>query len=102
MGLAVFTVASLAGGLAPTSELLIAARALQGVGAAAAGPAVAVRGAERHLDEGSAAVQAGEPAAEDAVPVGVDLAQLQLRRVAAQPPAAEKQYKYEHVAQAVS
>ena len=38
MGLVVFTVASLAGGLAPTSELLIAARALQGIGAALVAP----------------------------------------------------------------
>lgn len=37
-GLALFTVASLAGGLAPTSGLLIAARVGQGLGAAAAGP----------------------------------------------------------------
>lgn len=37
-GLALFTVASLAGGLAPTSGLLIAARVVQGLGAAAAGP----------------------------------------------------------------
>jgi EmrB/QacA subfamily drug resistance transporter len=37
-GVALFTIASLAGGLAPTSGLLIAARVLQGVGAAAAGP----------------------------------------------------------------
>jgi EmrB/QacA subfamily drug resistance transporter len=38
IGLAVFTVASLAGGLAPNAGLLLAARALQGVGAAMAGP----------------------------------------------------------------
>ena len=38
IGVAVFTVASLAGGLAPTAGLLLAARALQGVGAAMAGP----------------------------------------------------------------
>jgi EmrB/QacA subfamily drug resistance transporter len=37
-GTAVFTLASLAGGLAGTAELLIAARVLQGVGAAMAGP----------------------------------------------------------------
>jgi len=38
IGVAVFTVASLAGGLAPNAGLLLAARALQGVGAAMAGP----------------------------------------------------------------
>jgi len=37
-GLVVFTGASLLGGLAPTAALLVAARALQGVGAAFAGP----------------------------------------------------------------
>jgi EmrB/QacA subfamily drug resistance transporter len=37
-GVAVFTVASLLGGLADGAELLLAARVLQGVGAAAAGP----------------------------------------------------------------
>jgi EmrB/QacA subfamily drug resistance transporter len=37
-GVALFTIASLAGGLAPTAGLLIAARIAQGVGAAAAGP----------------------------------------------------------------
>ncbi|MFI5625945.1 MFS transporter [Nocardioides sp. NPDC051685] len=41
-GAAVFVVASAAGGLAPTGELLIAARAVQGVGAALAGPAIMV------------------------------------------------------------
>jgi EmrB/QacA subfamily drug resistance transporter len=40
VGLAVFTAGSLLGGLAPTSELLVAARALQGVGAAVAAPSV--------------------------------------------------------------
>ena len=40
VGLAVFIVGSLLGGLAPTSELLVAARALQGVGAAVAAPSV--------------------------------------------------------------
>jgi EmrB/QacA subfamily drug resistance transporter len=38
-GLVVFTVASLAGGLAPTPWWLLACRALQGIGAAAASPA---------------------------------------------------------------
>jgi EmrB/QacA subfamily drug resistance transporter len=38
LGLVVFTVASLAGGLAPTSELLIAARGMQGLGAALVAP----------------------------------------------------------------
>ncbi len=38
-GVAVFTVASLIGGLAPSAGVLIAARALQGLGAALAGPA---------------------------------------------------------------
>jgi EmrB/QacA subfamily drug resistance transporter len=37
-GVAVFTLASLLGGLAPTAGWLIAARVLQGIGAAAAGP----------------------------------------------------------------
>src|SRR6266498_4741152 len=37
-GVAVFTVASLIGGLAPSAGVLIAARALQGLGAALAGP----------------------------------------------------------------
>ena len=40
VGLAVFVAGSLLGGLAPTSELLVAARALQGVGAAVAAPSV--------------------------------------------------------------
>jgi EmrB/QacA subfamily drug resistance transporter len=39
-GLVVFTGASLLGGLAPTAELLVAARAIQGVGAAIAAPSV--------------------------------------------------------------
>jgi EmrB/QacA subfamily drug resistance transporter len=39
-GLAIFTLASLAGGLATTSATLLAARAVQGVGAAIASPAV--------------------------------------------------------------
>ena len=39
-GLAVFVLASLLGGLAPSSELLVAARTLQGVGAALAAPSV--------------------------------------------------------------
>jgi EmrB/QacA subfamily drug resistance transporter len=38
-GIAVFTIASLLGGLAPSAGLLLAARALQGVGAAIAAPA---------------------------------------------------------------
>lgn len=38
-GLAVFAIASLAGGLATTPELLIAARAIQGLGAAVVSPA---------------------------------------------------------------
>ncbi|BCB83141.1 MFS transporter [Phytohabitans suffuscus] len=41
-GVAVFVVASAIGGLAPIGELLIAARAVQGVGAALAGPAIMV------------------------------------------------------------
>lgn len=40
IGLAVFTLASLLGGLAPTAGLLVAARAAQGVGAALAAPGV--------------------------------------------------------------
>jgi EmrB/QacA subfamily drug resistance transporter len=39
-GLSVFTLGSLLGGLAPTPELLVGARALQGVGAALAAPSV--------------------------------------------------------------
>jgi EmrB/QacA subfamily drug resistance transporter len=39
-GLAIFVLASLLGGLAPTPELLVAARAAQGVGAALAAPSV--------------------------------------------------------------
>jgi EmrB/QacA subfamily drug resistance transporter len=39
-GLAVFTIFSLAGGLAPTDDLLVIARALQGFGAAIAAPQV--------------------------------------------------------------
>jgi EmrB/QacA subfamily drug resistance transporter len=39
-GIAIFTVASLAGGLATTSGMLLAARAVQGVGGALASPAV--------------------------------------------------------------
>ncbi len=40
VGLAVFTLGSLAGGLAPTAGVLVGARALQGVGAAIAAPSV--------------------------------------------------------------
>jgi EmrB/QacA subfamily drug resistance transporter len=40
VGLSIFTVGSLLGGLAPTSELLVLARAGQGVGAAIAAPSV--------------------------------------------------------------
>jgi EmrB/QacA subfamily drug resistance transporter len=40
VGLAVFTLGSLAGGLAPTAGTLVGARALQGVGAAIAAPSV--------------------------------------------------------------
>jgi EmrB/QacA subfamily drug resistance transporter len=40
VGIAVFTLASLAGGLAPTAGVLLAARAIQGVGGALASPAV--------------------------------------------------------------
>ena len=40
VGLAVFTLGSLAGGLAPSAGLLVGARALQGVGAAIAAPSV--------------------------------------------------------------
>ncbi|MER7555369.1 MFS transporter [Nocardioides sp. NPDC126508] len=42
VGTTVFVVASAAGGLAPSGELLIAARAVQGIGAALAGPAIMV------------------------------------------------------------
>src|SRR6266566_3722787 len=44
-GISLFTLASLAGGLATTSGLLLAARALQGVGGALASPAVLAVGA---------------------------------------------------------
>ncbi|MFI6025512.1 MFS transporter [Amycolatopsis magusensis] len=45
-GVAVFTAAALAGALAPTAEVLIAARAVQGIGAALSGPpALALLGA---------------------------------------------------------
>ncbi|GAA3532008.1 MFS transporter [Aeromicrobium panaciterrae] len=40
LGLGLFTVASLAGGLAPNPDLLVVARVLQGVGAAIAAPSV--------------------------------------------------------------
>jgi EmrB/QacA subfamily drug resistance transporter len=40
MGLAIFTLGSLAGGLAPSAGILVGARALQGVGAAIAAPSV--------------------------------------------------------------
>jgi len=40
LGLVIFVLASLLGGLAPTPEVLILARVLQGVGAALAGPSV--------------------------------------------------------------
>jgi MFS family permease len=40
VGIALFTLASLAGGLAPSAGVLLAARALQGVGGALASPAV--------------------------------------------------------------
>jgi MFS family permease len=39
-GIVIFTVASLAGGLAPNAGVLLAARAIQGVGGALASPAV--------------------------------------------------------------
>src|ERR1700743_1256693 len=39
-GIAIFTLASLAGGLAPNAAVLLAARAVQGVGGALASPAV--------------------------------------------------------------
>ena len=42
VGAAIFVIASAAGGLAPSGELLIAARAVQGIGAALAGPAIMV------------------------------------------------------------
>ncbi|WP_456698770.1 MFS transporter [Aeromicrobium sp. P5_D10] len=53
IGLALFTVASLAGGLAPTSELLVAARIVQGVGAAIAAPSVLALLMTATPDEGS-------------------------------------------------
>jgi MFS family permease len=43
-GIALFTVASLAGGLAPSAGVLIAARAVQGAGGALASPAVLALG----------------------------------------------------------
>lgn len=42
LGVSVFVVASVAGGLAPTAAVLVAARGLQGVGAALAAPSVMV------------------------------------------------------------
>lgn len=42
IGVVIFVIASAAGGLAPNAELLVAARAVQGAGAALAGPAVLV------------------------------------------------------------
>jgi EmrB/QacA subfamily drug resistance transporter len=51
-GLALFVLASLLGGLAPTPELLVAARALQGVGAALAAPSVLALLTTSARDEG--------------------------------------------------
>lgn len=53
IGLAVFTVASLAGGFAQTPEWLVAARAVQGVGAALAAPGVLALLTTRAPDEAS-------------------------------------------------
>ena len=52
-GLSVFTVGSLLGGLAPTSELLVAARSLQGMGAAVAAPSVLALLTSSAPDEGA-------------------------------------------------
>jgi EmrB/QacA subfamily drug resistance transporter len=53
LGLALFTLASLAGGLAPTPELLVTARVVQGVGAAIAAPSVLALLMTSTPDEGS-------------------------------------------------
>jgi EmrB/QacA subfamily drug resistance transporter len=69
-GVAVFTAASLLGGLAPTSEVLLAARALQGVGAALISPAALAlvtstfaEGRERNIALGVWGAVAGSGAA---------------------------------------
>lgn len=53
IGLALFTIASFAGGLAPTPELLVTARIAQGVGAAIAAPSVLALLMTSTPDEGS-------------------------------------------------
>ncbi|NRQ50595.1 MFS transporter [Aeromicrobium stalagmiti] len=53
IGLALFTVASLAGGLAPNADLLVVARVAQGVGAAIAAPSVLALLMTATTDEGS-------------------------------------------------
>src|SRR4051794_36041585 len=53
IGLAPFTIASFAGGLAPTPELLVTARIAQGVGAAIAAPSVLALLMTSTPDEGS-------------------------------------------------
>jgi len=53
IGLTLFTVASFAGGLAPTADLLVAARIAQGVGAAIAAPSVLALLMTSTPDEGS-------------------------------------------------
>ena len=52
-GLSVFTLGSLLGGLAPTPELLVAARSLQGAGAAVAAPSVLALLTSTARDEGA-------------------------------------------------
>jgi EmrB/QacA subfamily drug resistance transporter len=71
VGLAVFGVASLACGAAPSTELLIAARALQGVGAALLVPeSLAIMSAVFHPDDRSTAVSAWSGLASLAAAVG--------------------------------
>lgn len=53
IGLTLFTLASLAGGLAPSADLLVAARVLQGVGAAVAAPSVLALLMTSTTDEGA-------------------------------------------------
>jgi len=52
-GLSVFTLGSLLGGLSPTPELLVAARSLQGAGAAVAAPSVLALLTSTARDEGA-------------------------------------------------
>ncbi len=75
IGLAVFTLASLAGGLAPDGSVLLIARALQGVGAAALAPASLSLLMAAHPEPGARARALGiwAMAASSAAAVGVVL-----------------------------